>query len=94
MVGEQFTEGEEICGVVVSVRNKQDRVALWTKTASNEAAQVPSPASNPLYFLPLLIAQGVAGCECGWVGGGGGVFLCRALLSCVFRSLWLAGWLS
>lgn len=39
MVGEQFTEGDEVCGVVVSVRNKQDRVALWTKTASNEAAQ-------------------------------------------------------
>ena len=39
-IGEQFTEGEEICGVVVSVRTKQDRVALWTRAASNEAAQV------------------------------------------------------
>jgi len=40
IIGEQFTEGEDICGVVVSIRNKQDRVALWTSTASNEAAQV------------------------------------------------------
>eukprot|EP00873_Tetraselmis_striata_P034339 jgi/Tetstr1/454603/TSEL_041496.t1 len=39
IIGEQFTEGEDICGVVVSVRNKQDRVSLWTSTASNEAAQ-------------------------------------------------------
>ena len=56
MVGEQFTEGDEICGVVVSVRNKQDRVAIWTKTASNEAAQVcPSLASHPSFsFLSSL----------------------------------------
>jgi hypothetical protein len=40
IIGEQFTEGEDICGVVVSIRNKQDRVALWTSTASNEAVQV------------------------------------------------------
>lgn len=39
-VGEQFTEGDEVCGVVVSVRAKQDKVALWTRTAANEAAQV------------------------------------------------------
>lgn len=40
MIGEQFDEGEEICGVVVSVRRAQDKIAIWTKTASNEAAQV------------------------------------------------------
>lgn len=39
-IGEQFTEGDEVCGVVVSVRAKQDRVALWTRSAANEAAQV------------------------------------------------------
>lgn len=39
-IGEQFTEGEEICGVVVNVRAKQDRLCMWTKSASNEAAQV------------------------------------------------------
>merc|ERR1712118_34579 len=37
-----FKEGvepkwEEICGAVVNVRQRGDRVALWTKTASNEA---------------------------------------------------------
>ena len=39
-VGEQFDDGDEICGVVVNVRPKQNRIAMWTKTASNEAAQV------------------------------------------------------
>ena len=39
-IGEQFTEGDDICGIVVNVRAKQDRVSVWTKTASNEAAQV------------------------------------------------------
>jgi len=39
-VGEQFAEGDEVCGVVVNVRQKQDKVCLWTRTASDEAAQV------------------------------------------------------
>ena len=40
MIGEQFCEPSEICGAVVSVRQKQHRVALWTKTASDEADQM------------------------------------------------------
>lgn len=40
MIGEQFDESEEICGVVVSVRRAHDKIAIWTKTASNECAQV------------------------------------------------------
>jgi translation initiation factor 4E len=40
MIGEQFDNGDEICGAVVSVRAKNDRIALWTKNASNEAAQL------------------------------------------------------
>jgi translation initiation factor 4E len=40
MIGEQFDEGDEICGAVVSVRARQDKISIWTKTASNEAAQV------------------------------------------------------
>lgn len=39
-IGEQWDDGEEVCGVVVNVRPKQDRLQVWTKTASNEAAQV------------------------------------------------------
>ncbi|KAK9696895.1 hypothetical protein RND81_08G004100 [Saponaria officinalis] len=40
MIGEQFDHGDEICGAVVNVRNKQDKISLWTKNASNEAAQL------------------------------------------------------
>jgi len=40
MIGEQFDHGDEICGAVVNVRNRQDKISIWTKNASNEAAQV------------------------------------------------------
>jgi translation initiation factor 4E len=40
MIGEQFDHGDEICGAVVSVRARQEKIAIWTKNASNEAAQV------------------------------------------------------
>ena len=40
LVGEQFDEADEICGVVASVCQRQDKLALWTKIATNEAAQV------------------------------------------------------
>ncbi|KAF8646864.1 hypothetical protein HU200_065669 [Digitaria exilis] len=40
MIGEQFDYGDEICGAVVSVRGKQERIAIWTKNAANETAQV------------------------------------------------------
>nr|XP_027116632.1 eukaryotic translation initiation factor-like [Coffea arabica] len=40
LIGEQFDEADEICGVVASVRQRQDKISLWTKTATNEAAQM------------------------------------------------------
>ena len=40
LIGEQFDKIDEICSVVASVSQKQDKLALWTKTAANEAAQV------------------------------------------------------
>ncbi|KAK9706892.1 hypothetical protein RND81_07G159000 [Saponaria officinalis] len=40
MIGEQFDHGDEICGAVVNVRAKQDKISLWTKDAANEAAQM------------------------------------------------------
>ena len=40
LIGEQFDEADEICGVVASVRQRQDKLSLWTKNAANEAAQV------------------------------------------------------
>ncbi|XP_057981491.1 eukaryotic translation initiation factor 4E-2 [Malania oleifera] len=40
MIGEQFDHGDEICGAVVNVRMKQEKIALWTKNAANESAQM------------------------------------------------------
>ncbi|CAN1230373.1 Eukaryotic translation initiation factor 4E-1, partial [Linum grandiflorum] len=40
MIGEQFEHGDEICGAVVNVRGRQERVSIWTKNAANEAAQL------------------------------------------------------
>ncbi|XP_024992730.1 eukaryotic translation initiation factor 4E-1-like [Cynara cardunculus var. scolymus] len=40
MIGEQFDFEDEICGAVVNVRLRQEKIALWTKTAANEAAQM------------------------------------------------------
>ncbi|KAG8091894.1 hypothetical protein GUJ93_ZPchr0012g19813 [Zizania palustris] len=40
LIGEQFDESDEICGIVASVRQRGDKLALWTRTASNEAVQI------------------------------------------------------
>ncbi|PIA36270.1 hypothetical protein AQUCO_03400283v1 [Aquilegia coerulea] len=40
LIGENFDESDEICGVVASVRPRADKLALWTKNAPNEAAQM------------------------------------------------------
>ncbi|KAJ4823132.1 hypothetical protein Tsubulata_045916 [Turnera subulata] len=40
MIGGKFDHGDEICGAVVSVREGHEKIALWTKNASNEAAQL------------------------------------------------------
>ncbi|CAM8989503.1 unnamed protein product [Rhodiola kirilowii] len=39
MIGEQFDHGDEICGAVVNIRPRQDKISVWTKNASNEIAQ-------------------------------------------------------
>lgn len=51
-IGEQFTEGDEICGVAVNIRGKGDRIELWTKTASNEAVQVCCKSNPPAPAMP------------------------------------------
>jgi len=40
LIGEQFADPGEVCGAVVNVRNKGDRISIWTRTGSNEAAQL------------------------------------------------------
>lgn len=59
LIGEQFDEADEICGVVASVRLRQDKLALWTRTASNEATQVL------VSYLVMLIGFYLLSCSCG-----------------------------
>ncbi|XP_072993835.1 eukaryotic translation initiation factor 4E-1-like [Typha latifolia] len=40
MIGEQFDQSDEICGAVVNVRAKQEKISIWTKNGLNEAAQM------------------------------------------------------
>lgn len=40
LIGEQFDEADDICGVVVSARQRGDKLSLWTRNATNEAVQV------------------------------------------------------
>ncbi|ESQ33916.1 hypothetical protein EUTSA_v10008588mg [Eutrema salsugineum] len=40
LVGEQFEQGDEICGAVLNFRTRGDKISLWTKNAANEKAQL------------------------------------------------------
>ncbi|CAJ0573936.1 unnamed protein product, partial [Mesorhabditis spiculigera] len=35
IIGEQFLVGDEICGAVISVRNQEDIISLWNRTADD-----------------------------------------------------------
>jgi translation initiation factor 4E len=36
VIGEQFNVGDEICGLVVSVRHAEDIISIWNRTSSDE----------------------------------------------------------
>ncbi|XP_068130043.1 eukaryotic translation initiation factor 4E type 2-like isoform X2 [Hyperolius riggenbachi] len=40
MLGEQFMVGEEICGVVVSIRFSEDILSIWNRTANDQQSTV------------------------------------------------------
>ena len=56
-IGEQFTEGEEVCGIAVNIRPKGDRIELWTRTAANEAAQVCATTCLGLHALHKCVSM-------------------------------------
>ncbi|XP_055587674.1 eukaryotic translation initiation factor 4E-like [Uranotaenia lowii] len=43
-IGEVFDDPEEICGAVVDVRPKMNRIAIWTSTVMNRDAPMPEKA--------------------------------------------------
>ncbi|XP_056841704.1 eukaryotic translation initiation factor 4E-3 [Raphanus sativus] len=40
LVGEQFEQGDVICGAVLNFRTRGDKISLWTKNAANKDAQL------------------------------------------------------
>ena len=38
-VGEQFDVGDEVCGIVVSIRFQKDIISIWNKTSSDRDAK-------------------------------------------------------
>jgi hypothetical protein len=84
-IGEQFDEGEEVCGVTVNIRNGKDRLELWSKTAANEALQMSVgkqlkqlldiPDSNKIGFVVFVSKHA---CLC-WAGLAGNA---KWLVSC------------
>jgi translation initiation factor 4E len=39
LIGESFEEhGREVCGAVINIRTKGDKIAVWTSEAENQAA--------------------------------------------------------
>jgi translation initiation factor 4E len=57
IIGEQFDVGSEVCGAVLSVRNNEDIVSIWNKTADNlEAVNKIRDQLRRLLRLPAVIA--------------------------------------
>ena len=64
MIGEQFEASDEICGAVLSVRQHEDIVALWTRTAADGlgilAIRCEPHARLPRPAPPLACVRGPA----------------------------------
>lgn len=55
IIGEQFDVGHEICGAVVSVRNTEDIISIWNKTAENVEATNKIRSLSKLSYLSCLV---------------------------------------
>jgi hypothetical protein len=40
VLGEQFNVGEEICGIVISIRFQEDIISVWNRSADNDEAKL------------------------------------------------------
>ena len=60
VIGEQFPYGDEICGVVVSVRYLEDIISVWSKNADNKDAKyaIREALSKSVLNLPQIPNSG------------------------------------
>ena len=38
VIGEQFDESDQICGIVVNIRTQQSRIGMWVRDGQNRKA--------------------------------------------------------
>ncbi|KAI0027410.1 translation initiation factor eIF 4e-like domain-containing protein [Vararia minispora EC-137] len=58
LVGEELDEGDEICGAVVSLRAKVDRIQLWTRS-KDDVAKINSIGRKLVKLLDVSEADGI-----------------------------------
>ena len=58
MVGEELDEGDEICGAVVSLRSKVDRIQLWIRS-KDDVERINSIGRKLIKLLDVSEADGI-----------------------------------
>ena len=58
LVGEDLDEGDEICGAVVSLRSKVDRIQLWTRS-KEDVEKINGIARKMVKLLVVSEADGI-----------------------------------
>ena len=58
LVGEDLDEGDEICGAVVSLRSKVDRIQLWTRS-KDDVAKINGIGKKMVKLLDVSEADGI-----------------------------------
>ncbi len=58
LVGEDLDEGDEICGAVVSLRSKVDRIQLWTRN-KDDVEKINSIGKKMVKLLDISEADGI-----------------------------------
>ena len=74
LVGEELEDGDEICGAVVSLRTKVDRIQVWTRS-KDDVERLNGIGKRLVKLLDVSEADGI-GLE----------FQVNALCSCLHRS--------
>ena len=58
LVGEELDEGDEICGAVVSLRSKVDRIQVWTRS-KDDVEKVNGIGRKLVKLLDVSEADGI-----------------------------------
>jgi translation initiation factor 4E len=58
LVGEELEEGDDICGAVVSLRAKVDRIQLWTRS-KDDVERLNSIGKKLVKLLDVSEADGI-----------------------------------